>query len=101
MPWHKVRVISEHGAKRRSRLTYWLNVSILASLVLIILDWVGVISTFVGEVVSSRPFHNGIRAAFENPEPSGFFPSSPELPGFVTLGCLAWLIVALSIKPRS
>jgi hypothetical protein len=101
MPWHKVRVISEHDAKRRSRLTYWLNVSILASLVLIVLSWVGVINTFVGEVVSRRPFHDGIRAAFDDPDPSGFFTSSPELSAFVTLGCLVWLIVALSIKPRS
>lgn len=101
MPWHKTRVISEHGGKSRARLAYWLNVSILAAILLIVLVWMGAVNLFVGEMISPRPFHHGVRAAFEDPAPSESFSWSPELSAGITLACCIWLVVAFSLKPRS
>jgi hypothetical protein len=99
MPWHRIRVCAQHGARRRQRTAYWLNVSILAAALVVVLAWLGVINTFVGEFTTARPVSGGIRAALTDSTLPPFFSVSPGLCAAITAAGLVWLFVATTLKP--
>jgi hypothetical protein len=92
MPWHRIRVCAEHGARRRHRITYWLNVSILATLLAVVLAWLGTLSGFLWELASARPAYSSARIL-----PA--FAVSPGACAGITVFGLLWVFVATVLKP--